>query len=106
MRLPGRCSSIPRPRETTWKEAEQALAVRRALLAEAVRRGITAKEGAGAVREVAEEAQIRRLIEVALAVPDATDDECRAECAARPKCYHSPDLYEAGHILIAADMRN
>ena len=39
-------------REAAWREAERALAVRRALLAEAARRGITAAEGeAGAVRE-------------------------------------------------------
>jgi len=93
-------------REAAWKAAEQALAVRRVLLAEAERRGITVEEGAGAVREVAEEAQIRRLIEHTLAVPDVTDEECSAEYAAHPDRYRSPTLYEGAHILIAADMRN
>lgn len=93
-------------REAAWKEAERALAVRRALLAEAARRAITAEEGVAAVREVTEEAQIRRLIEDALAVPDVTDEECRTEYAAHPERYRSPDLYEAAHILIAADVKN
>ena len=93
-------------REAAWSAAEQALMVRRVLLAEARRRGITAAEEEGAVHEAAEESQIRQLIEEAIFVRDVTDEECRAEYARHPERYRSPDLYEAAHILIAADMTN
>ena len=91
-------------REAAWRAAERALAVRRALLAEAVRRGTAAESEAGAVRATVEESQIRCLIEASVSVPDVTDEECRTEYARRPERYRSPDLYEAAHILIAADM--
>ncbi len=93
-------------RAAAWQDAAAALAVRRVLLAEAARRGIEAHPGTGTVRETAEESQIRRLIEEAVAVPDVTDEDCRAEYAHQPERYRSPDLYEAAHILIAAGMTN
>ncbi len=93
-------------REAAWRVAEQALAVRRALLAEAMRRRIAPEDETGTVREIAEDSQIRRLIEEAVSVPDVTEEECRADYARRPERYRSPALYEAAHILIAAEMTN
>jgi peptidyl-prolyl cis-trans isomerase C len=93
-------------REAAWREAERALAVRRALLAEAERRGLAADGDAGMVREAEEDARIRRLVEEAVAVPDVSEEECRVEYARHPERYRSPDLYEAGHILVAADIKD
>lgn len=85
--------------------AARALVVRELLLQQARRLGIGAEEGAVGAdgrNETPDEAAIRLLIEREVAVPAATDDECRRYHANNPAQFRSDPLYEVRHILFAA----
>ncbi|CAG1007334.1 MAG: peptidylprolyl isomerase [Rhizobiaceae bacterium] len=85
--------------------AARALVVRELLLREARRLGIDAEEGAcdgDGRNETPDEAAIRLLVEREVAVPAATDDECRRYHANNPAQFRSDSLYEVRHILFAA----
>lgn len=85
--------------------AARALVVRELLVQEARRLGIVAEEelrdGEGR-SETPDEAAIRLLIEREVAVPAATDEECRRYHANNPALFRSDPLYEVRHILFAA----
>lgn len=88
-----------------WRMAAQALAIRKLLLDEAARRGIAAtpaRVGPG-LTETPEEAQIRALLEEAISVDPPSEAELRALWAKDPARFRSPPLWEASHILCAAD---
>jgi peptidyl-prolyl cis-trans isomerase C len=94
-------------REEAWQKAESALRIRMALLAEARRLGLAASEDGshdGALRETEEESLIRQILDCNLRVPDISDEACRTEYDRQPGRFRSPALFEAAHILIAADM--
>ncbi|MBM3537777.1 MAG: peptidylprolyl isomerase [Alphaproteobacteria bacterium] len=74
--------------------AAEALVVRELLLQEASRRGVTGDSPEDAVAA---------LIESAVQTPEADDAACRRYYDNNRKRFRSPDLYEAQHILIAAD---
>lgn len=85
--------------EAAREAAERAVTVRRLLEARARALGLLAEaETDEAVRVAAIEA----VLEAEVAVPPATEDECRAWFDAHPEALKSPDLIEASHILFAA----
>ncbi|MCC7168035.1 MAG: peptidylprolyl isomerase, partial [Rhodospirillales bacterium] len=88
-----------------WRKAANALAVRTLLLQEARRRGIApepAEVGLGRF-ETEDEALIRGLLEIAVAVGPPSEDAVRAEWARTRSKFRSPPLWEASHILVACD---
>lgn len=85
--------------------AARALSVRELLVQEACRLGIVAEEGLrdGEGRsETPDEAAIRVLVEREVAVPAATEEECRRYYANNPAQFRSDAIYEVRHILFAA----
>jgi len=85
-------------------EAARALAIRELFLQEAKRLGLTAEpetdeEGRS---ETQEDALIRVLLETALDVPMADEESCRRYFENNRKRFHTPNLYEACHILLSA----
>lgn len=86
--------------EAAWQEAARALVVRRLLLDEAAARGIEA-EAAGEL--LPEEAVIEALLEEAITVPEADEATLRRWYDANRGRFRTKDLWEASHILIAAD---
>lgn len=91
-----------------WKEAARALAVRELLLQEARQLGISAEAMADEAgrRETDEEAAIRALIEQEVAVPEPDENACRRYYEQNRRRFRSADIYEAAHILIAANARD
>jgi len=90
--------------DETWERAACALAIRELLTQEADRLQIAAEpvdDGQGR-RETEEEARMRALVEREVGVPRATEAECRRYYERNLKRFHSPDLFEAAHILIGA----
>lgn len=84
-----------------WREAARALAVRELLLQEARARGLSPDpEGDGVASETPEDALVRQLLEQALTPGTADEAECRRVYAAQSERFRTPDLFEAGHILI------
>lgn len=85
--------------------AARALVVRELLVQEARRLGIDGDEGlrdADGRSETQDEAAIRLLVEREVAVPAATEEECRRYHDNNPAQFRSEALYEARHILFAA----
>lgn len=88
-----------------WRMAARALTIRKLLLEDAARRGIEAAPmavGPG-LMETPDEAQIRALLEQAITVTPPTEAELEAIWAKDPARFRSPPLWEASHILCAAD---
>ncbi|HEX4893461.1 MAG TPA: peptidylprolyl isomerase [Hyphomicrobiaceae bacterium] len=91
-----------------WLAAARALVVRELLLQEAKRLAIAPEpvtDEAGR-RETDEEALVRQLVEREVATPSADADVCRRYYETNPERFRSADLYEARHVLIAADPRD
>jgi peptidyl-prolyl cis-trans isomerase C len=88
-----------------WKEAARALAIRELLLQEARRVGISAESlnDESGRRETEEEASIRALIEQEIAVPEPDEAACRRYYEQNRRRFRSADIYEAAHILVAAN---
>jgi peptidyl-prolyl cis-trans isomerase C len=98
--------NVPQGKQAlAWRRAARALAIRALLLQEAKKRNLDANThdiGPGK-NETETEALIRTLLEQAL--PETTPDETalRAYYDANPERFRAPALYEASHILFAAD---
>jgi len=101
-------------RQAAWDAAARALVVRTLLLAEARRRGLDALTEAEVAEMMAEEEEppadempeeraIRRLIAVAVDPPPPDEAQMRARYLANSEQYRAPDLWEAQHILVAAN---
>jgi len=89
--------------EAAWHAAAEALVLRRLLLNEAARQGIDATpEG----DETAEEAQVRRLLDVALRIPEADEATCRRWFQANQARFRTPPVWHAAHVLLSADPAN
>ena len=88
-----------------WRMAARALTLRKLLLDEAARRGIRAVPAAVApgLTETPEEAQIRALLDEALHVFPPSEADLVAVWVKDPARFRSPPLWEASHILCAAD---
>jgi peptidyl-prolyl cis-trans isomerase C len=91
-----------------FESAARALIIRTLLLEEAARLGLTATPllVADGKRELADEAQIRLLLETCIPVPQVEDSECLAYYQQSGERFQSPELVEVSHILFAADPRN
>lgn len=85
--------------------AAKALAIRQLLLSRALELGLSpdAQPDADGRSETPEDAVIRELIEQEISAPQATDEECRRFYDNNRKRFQSEPLWEARHILIAAD---
>ncbi|WP_289069536.1 peptidylprolyl isomerase [uncultured Aliiroseovarius sp.] len=91
-----------------WRAAARALVIRALLLQEAARRGLTpdpAEVGPGKF-ETDDEALMRAVIEAEVVPAAPTEDELRETWRMNPERFCSPPLWEASHILIAADPDN
>ena len=91
-----------------WTEAARALVIRQLLLQEALRldmRPEPAVDEEGR-RETDEEALVRALVEQQVKTPIADEMACRRYYEQNLQKFRSSDLYEAAHILIAADPRD
>lgn len=91
-----------------WTEAARALVIRQLLLQEALRldmRPEPAVDEEGR-RETDEEALVRALVEQQVKTPIADATACRRYYEQNLQKFRSSDLYEAAHILIAADPRD
>lgn len=86
--------------EAAWQAAARALVVRRLLLDEAAARGI-APQPTGDL--LPEEAAIEALLAQAVPVPEADETTLRRWYEANRARFRSRELWEASHILIAAD---
>jgi peptidyl-prolyl cis-trans isomerase C len=88
------------------KAATAALVVRELLLQEARRLAIPAEpmsDGEGR-RETEEEALVRALVEREVRTPEADEAACRRYHAQNRRRFRTPDLYEARHILLPANL--
>jgi peptidyl-prolyl cis-trans isomerase C len=87
-----------------YQKAARALVIRALLLEEAQRCATPATPEfvAAGKRETPDEARIRRLIEDNVAVTEPDEAACRAFYCANKMRWRSPDLFEASHILSAA----
>ncbi len=91
-------------RAAARKNAAEALVVRRLLLDEVARLGVSVDEPArenGAL-ETEEEAVIRALLAREIATPEPDEAACRRYYEGHRRRFHSPELFEAAHILFAA----
>lgn len=87
-----------------WQAAATALVVKELLMQEARRLGVAAEplsDGEGRT-ETGDEAAIRALVEREVAVPEATEVECRRYYDNHRARFRSATLTEAAHILIPA----
>jgi peptidyl-prolyl cis-trans isomerase C len=88
-----------------WKAATQALVVRELLLQEARRLEIVGEAVADddGRRETGDEAAIRMLVSQEVRTPTADEATCRRYFKQNSRRFRSPDIYEAAHILFAAN---
>jgi peptidyl-prolyl cis-trans isomerase C len=103
--LAGEIQNHPAATASAAREAAAAaLVVRQLLLQEAVRLDLVAAPATDedGRRETDEDALVRQLLDREVAVPAATDEECRRFYAHNPQRFRSPDIFEAAHILFAA----
>ena len=86
-----------------WQEATRALVIRQLLLQRAQALGLAATPRSEAgLRETAEEALIRTLLETEVRTPTADETECRRYYQANVKRFCSPEVFEPAHILFRA----
>ena len=86
-----------------WTEATRALVIRELLRQRACTLGLAAApQSHDGLRETAEEALIRALLETEVRTPKADDDACRRYYQSNPARFRSPDLFEPQHILFKA----
>lgn len=86
--------------EAAWQEAARALVVRRLLLDEAQARGIEADPDSELLPD---EAVIEALLDQAVTVPEADEATLRRWYEANRSRFRTKELWEASHILLAAD---
>lgn len=88
-----------------WKEAARALAIREMMLQEARRLELTPSPQVDSEgrRETDEDALIRMLVEQQVIVPKPDINACRRYYDQNRRRFRSPDIYEAAHILVAAN---
>lgn len=79
--------------EAAWTLAAQALVIRRLLLDAAAARGLDPED----------DDSIDALLDAEIAVPELDEAAARRWHAAHPERFGAPDLWEASHILVAAD---
>ena len=87
-----------------WRKAARALAIRKLLLQEAARQGVSAvpREVSPGKFETADEAAIRVLLEDAIVPIKPTDEAIGVTYEKRKEGMRAPSLYEPAHILFLA----
>jgi peptidyl-prolyl cis-trans isomerase C len=88
-----------------WNEAVHSLALRELMLQEARRLGLTAhpqSDDHGRC-ETEEEALVRQLVDQEVSTPEADKATCRRYYEQNQARFRSQDIYEAAHILVAAE---
>ncbi|WP_180898154.1 peptidylprolyl isomerase [Martelella soudanensis] len=87
------------------KAAAEALVIRELLLQKAAEQQVTGapERTADGRNETAEDAQIRALIEMAVDAPSADEVECRRFYENNRSRFRSEPIFEASHILLAAN---
>lgn len=90
-----------------WTAAARALVIRELLLQEARRLEVIGEplSDSEGRRETDEEAAIRTLIAQEVKTPEPDEAACRRYYAQNAQRFRSADIFEASHILIAADAR-
>jgi peptidyl-prolyl cis-trans isomerase C len=88
-----------------WQAAARALMIRELLLQEAGRLELSVEPATDADgrRETEQEAKIRALITREVQTPKADQATCRRYYVQNRRRFRSPDIYEASHILFAAN---
>jgi peptidyl-prolyl cis-trans isomerase C len=91
-----------------WRRAAEALTIRTLLLNEAERLELNVEplELSPGRLESQEEALIRETLDQLIEDADVSKDDCWAVYSDDPDAYRAPDLYEAAHILFAADPKD
>ena len=91
-----------------WTAAARALVIRELLLQEARRLDVVGEpmSDSDGRRETADEAAIRTLIAREVRTPEPDDATCRRYYEQNAQRFRSADIFEASHILIAADARD
>ena len=91
-----------------WTAAAQALVIRELLLQEARRLEVvgTPLSDQDGRRETDDEAAIRTLIEREVTTPEPDEATCRRYYDKHPDRFRAADIFEAAHILVAADARD
>ncbi len=91
-----------------WTAAAQALVMRELLLQEARRLGVAGEplSDSDGRRETGEEAAIRTLLDREIVTPEPDEAVCRRYYDNHRSRFASSDVFEAAHILIAADARD
>lgn len=79
--------------EAAWNAAAQALVIRRLLIEAVTERGLDPED----------EGSIDALLETQVTTPQLDEAAARRWHAAHPERFGAPDLWEASHILLAAD---
>ena len=84
-----------------WTAAARALVVRELLLRRARHLGVTVEDDPDDdAREAPEEALVRSLLDRELAPAEPDETECRRYYEGQRDRFHTPELFEAAHILI------
>ncbi|GAA5523673.1 chaperone SurA [Microbulbifer aestuariivivens] len=86
--------------EAAWHQAARALAVRELLLQTATALDIEAESEAGERSETEEDAKVRALLDRELPAVSISEQECRRYYDGHTHRFHTPELFEAAHILI------
>jgi len=90
-----------------WQSAARALVIRHLLLAESKRLEIVAEPQSEDGRtETENEALIRQLLEREVATPEPDEAVCRRYYQQNLSKFRAAAIYEAAHILVAADRRD
>ncbi len=87
-----------------WRKAARALVIRKLLLQEAAKMGLTASpiELIKGQIETEEEALIREMLDIGIEVREPGEEELRAIYNANQSRFRAPTLYEPAHILFPA----
>ncbi len=88
-----------------YAAATRALAIRTLMLQECERLGVHAEPElvSPGKREIEDEARMRVLLETSVPLIETEEAACRAYYDANKNRFCAPDLFEASHILLAAD---
>ncbi len=88
-----------------WRAGARALVIRELLLQEARKRDLQPRpvELEPGKFETDDESLVREVLDLAVTPKEPTEDAIRNLYDSRPDMFHAPTLYEASHILFAAD---
>ena len=88
--------------ETAWTEAARALAIRELLLQQAHRAGLSSEPltDESGREETHDDALVRAVLEMEVTPAAPSEAECRRYYDGNQERFRTPDLFDAGHILV------